>query len=149
MADKVRLLVPGGELDPKYAAARDVFIGEPAQANGSPAYQLARKYIELVQTGQFSGLPDLFTDDAIIYPTIRRAPVVGKAAIVDFYNNTIAKITPRAVAVSIFGEGKDCFMELSTRYDVDGEQRYILTTIDHFTLADDGRFNRMIVYLRP
>jgi ketosteroid isomerase-like protein len=149
MSDRPAYLVPGGELDPKYAAKRDVFVGKPADAKASERYRLAQRYIEHIQAREFDKLPDLFTDDAVIYPPLRREPVVGRAEIVDFYNNTIAKVTPRAVAVSIFGEGNECFMELSTQFDVDGEQRYILTTIDHFTLAPDGRFSRMIVYLRP
>lgn len=143
------LRVPGGVLDPAHADKRDVFIGTPKDAKASPAYRLAQTYVELVQARDFHKLPDLFTDDAVIYPPLRRAPVVGRAEIEDFYANTIAKVTPIAKAVSIYGEGDDCFMELSIPMDVDGEERYVLTTIDHFTLAPDGRFNRMIVYLRP
>lgn len=143
------LKVPGGVLDPAHADKRDVFIGTPVDAKAAPAYRLAQTYIEHVQARDFHKLPDLFTDDAVIYPPLRRKPVVGRAEIVDFYENTIAKVTPIAKAVSIFGEGDDCFMELSIPMDVDGEERYVLTTIDHFTLAPDGRFNRMIVYLRP
>lgn len=149
MADQVEYPVPGGMLDPVHADKRDVFIDTPVDAKASPAYRLAQTYIEHVQARDFHKLPDLFTEDAVIFPPLRRTPVVGKAEIVDFYENTIAKVTPIAKAVSIFGEGNDCFMELSIPMDVDGEQRYVLTTIDHFTLAPDGRFNRMIVYLRP
>ena len=141
--------VPGGAVDPAHAASRDVYLAEPVDAQASPAYRLALTYIEYVQTRQYDKLPDLFTDDAVIFPPLRREPVVGREEIVDFYRNTIGKIAPVAKAVSIFGEGNECFMELASRYEVDGEQRYILTTIDHFTLAEDGRFNRMIVYLRP
>ncbi|MDG2003808.1 MAG: nuclear transport factor 2 family protein [Novosphingobium sp.] len=149
MSDHVELNVPGGRLDPAHADKRDVFIDTPVDAKASPAYRLAQTYVEHVQAREFHKLPDLFTDDAVIYPPLRRAPVVGRAKIVDFYENTIAKVTPIAKAVSIYGEGNDCFMELSIPMDVDGEQRYVLTTIDHFTLAPDGRFSRMIVYLRP
>ncbi len=149
MAETVRYLVPGGELDPKYADKRDVYIGRPKDAVASPAYRQAQKYIELVQARKFEGLPDLFTEDAVIFPPMRRKPVVGRAEIEDFYANTVAKVTPYTVAVAIFGEGNDCFMELAPQFDVDGEQRFLFTTIDHFTLAPDGRFSRMIVYLRP
>jgi hypothetical protein len=149
MADQVELRVPGGVLDPAHADKRDVFIAPPEEARASPACRLAQTYIEYVQAGAFDKLPDLFTDDAQIYPPLRRAPVVGKEAIIDFYKNTIGKIAPIARAVSIAGDGTECFMELSSAYDVDGELRYVLTTIDHFTLAPDGRFSRMIVYLRP
>jgi hypothetical protein len=149
MADKVELRVPGGVLDPAHADKRDVFAEPPTDAVAEPAYRLAQTYVEYVRNDQFDKLPDLFTDDAQIYPPLRRAPVVGKAAIVDFYANTIGKIAPKPKAVSIVGEGDECFMELSIPMEVDGEQRYCPTTIDHFTLAPDGRFNRMIVYLRP
>jgi hypothetical protein len=149
MVDGVELRVPGGVLDPAHADKRDVFLAPPEDAQASPAYRLAQTYIEYVQAGAFDRLPDLFTDDAQIYPPLRRAPVVGKAEIIDFYQNTIGKIAPIAKAVSIVGDGPECFMELSSAYDVDGQLRYMLTTIDHFTLAPDGRFSRMIVYLRP
>jgi hypothetical protein len=149
MADTVDLRVPGGVLDPAHADKRDVFASPPTDAVAPPAYRLAQTYVEYVRADAFDKLPDLFTDDAQIYPPLRRAPVVGKQAIIEFYANTIGKIAPKPKAVSIVGDGNECFMELSIPMDVDGEQRYVLTTIDHFTLAPDGRFSRMIVYLRP
>jgi hypothetical protein len=149
MADQVELRVPGGVLDPAHADKRDVFASPPTDAEAKPAYRLAQTYVEYVRAGAFDKLPELFTDDAQIYPPLRRAPVVGKQAIIDFYRDTIGKIAPIPKAVSIVGDGAECFMELSIPMDVDGEQRYVLTTIDHFTLAADGRFSRMIVYLRP
>jgi hypothetical protein len=149
MADEIELRVPGGVLDPAHADKRDVFLAPPAEAQAGPAYRLAQTYVEYVRADAYDKLPDLFTDDAQIYPPLRRAPVVGKPAIVDFYAKTIGKLAPKPKAVSIVGAGDECFMELSISTDVDGEQRYVLTTIDHFTLAPDGRFSRMIVYLRP
>jgi len=140
---------PGGDIDPGPAERIDVFLGTPAQAKGAPAWQQAQRYIEKVQARDFAGLPDLFTDDAIIFPPLRRKPVVGRAEIEDFYINTVAKVCPHVIAISIFGEGNECFMELATQFDVEGEPRYVLTTIDHFTIAADGRFSRMIVYVRP
>jgi hypothetical protein len=149
MANDIRYEAPGGLIDPAFADSIDVFIGAPQPANGSPAWRQAQKYIELVQARDFAGLPDLFTDDAIIFPPLRRKPLVGRAEIADFYLNTVAKVTPHVIAVSIFGEGKECYMELATQFDVEGQPRYLLTTIDHFTIADDGRFSRMVVYVRP
>jgi len=149
MANGARLEAPGGEIDPARADRIDVFTGTPQAANGAPAWRQAQKYIELVQARDFAGLPELFTDDAVIFPPLRRRPAVGRAEIVDFYVNTVAKVCPHVIAVSIHGEGKECFMELATQFDVDGELRYVLTTIDHFTIADDGRFSRMVVYVRP
>jgi hypothetical protein len=149
MANGVRLEAPGGEIDPAFADSTDAFIGTPRPATGGAAWPQAQKYIDLVQARDFAGLPDLFTEDAIIFPPLRRRPAVGRAEIVDFYTNTVAKVTPHVIAVSIHGEGRECFMELATQFDVEGQPRYLLTTIDHFTLADDGRFSRMVVYVRP
>src|SRR3954466_12643806 len=109
MADGVRFEVPGGEIDPAFDERKDVFVATPQAASGSPSWRQARKYIELVQARDFAGLPDLFTDDAIIFPPLRRRPLVGRAEIVDFYVNTVAKVTPHVIAVSIFGEGRECF----------------------------------------
>jgi hypothetical protein len=149
MADQARLEAPGGEIDAMRADRIDVFTGTPRAARAAPAWRQAQKYIDLVQARDFAGLPDLFTDDAIIFPPLRRRPAVGRDEIVDFYVNTVAKVCPHVIAVSISGEGRECFMELATQFDVDGEPRYVLTTIDHFTIADDGRFSRMVVYVRP
>lgn len=149
MADGVRFEAPGGDIDPAFAETIDAFIGTPRAAEGAPAWRQAQRYIDLVQARDFAGLADLFTDDAIIFPPLRRRPLVGRAEIVDFYTNTVARVTPHVIAVSIFGEGRECFMELATQFDVEGQPRYLLTTIDHFTIADDGRFSRMVVYVRP
>jgi hypothetical protein len=149
MTDDVRFEAPGGEIDPAFADRSDVFVGTPVAASGSPAWRQAERYIELVQARDFAGLPDLFTDDAIIFPPLRRKPAVGRDEIVDFYVNTVARVCPHVIAVSIFGEGRECFMELATQFDVEGQPRYLLTTIDHFTIAGDGRFSRMVVYVRP
>jgi hypothetical protein len=149
MTSGERYEAPGGAIDPAFADGIDVFVATPRAASGAPAWRQAQKYIELVQARDFAGLPDLFTDDAIIFPPLRRRPLVGRAEIVDFYTNTVAKVTPHVIAVSIFGEGRECFMELATQFEVDGRPRYLLTTIDHFTIADDGRFSRMVVYVRP
>ena len=149
MADDPPLPVPGGDIDPGLADTVDVFCNTPAAASAPPAWNQAQRYIELVQTRDFAGLPDLFTEDAIIFPPLRRRPAVGRAEITDFYVNTVAKVCPHVIAVSIHGEGQECFMELATQFEVAGRPRYVLTTIDHFTLAADGRFSRMIVYVRP
>ena len=144
-----RYPAPGGDIDPALAEKRDVFVGTPKSATAAPAHRQAQRYIELVQARNFIGLADLFTEDGIIFPPLRRKPVVGRAEMIAFYRDTVAKVTPRVIAVSIVGEGNECFMELASEFDVDGRPRFILTTIDHFTLAPDGRFSRMIVYLRP
>jgi hypothetical protein len=149
MTADARMPVPGGEIDPALAETVDVFRDTPAAGAATPAWRQAQRYIELVQARDFAGLPDLFTEDAIIFPPLRRKPAIGRDEIVDFYLNTVAKVCPHVIAVSIHGEGTECFMELATQFDVGGRQRYVLTTIDHFTLAPDGRFSRMIVYVRP
>lgn len=149
MTDNTPLMAPGGAIDPKYAHERDVFLNKPADAAASPAYKLAETYVERVRAGDFAGMAELFTEDAIVFPPLRAAPAVGREAIRHFYQNTIGKIAPKPVAVSIFGEGRECYMELSVQLEVDGEPRWALTTIDHFTLADNGLFSRMVVYVRP
>src|SRR5690242_9525728 len=149
MADGPPLPVPGGEIESDLAETVDVFRDTPASAKAAPAWRQAQKYIELVQARDFAAMPELFTEDAIIFPPLRRRPAVGRAEITDFYVNTVAKVCPHVIAVSIHGEGQECFMELATQFEVTGRPRYVLTTIDHFTIAEDGRFSRMIVYVRP
>src|SRR5258708_676939 len=121
MANDARFIAPGGDIDPKHAAQRDVYAATPAAAVPSPAYRLAQRYIELVRAKNFAEMPNLFTEDAITFPPLRRKPVVGRAEITDFYLNVIGKRAPNAMAVSIFGEGNECFMELANEYEIEGQ----------------------------
>ena len=140
---------PGGEVDAALADRMDAYVGTPQQAAPGPAYALALTYVELCQAGRYSDLPSLFSDDAVIFPPVRRKPARGRAEIEVFYRDVVAKAAPKIIGVSIVGNGPECFMELALAMEVQGERRYVLSSIDHFTLGADGKFSRMIVYLRP
>jgi hypothetical protein len=149
MVAEAHFPAPGGMVDAALADRLDVYVGTPEQAAGSPAYALARKYVEICRNGRYEELADLFSDDAVIFPPVRQRPARGRAEIEAFYRDVVAKFAPRVIGVSIVGEGSECFMELAQEIELEGERRYRLSSIDHFTLGPDGRFSRMIVYVRP
>ena len=49
----------------------------------------------------------------------------------------------------VFNKDKQRTQRVDDAIEVKGERRYVLSSIDHFTLGADGKFSRMIVYLRP
>jgi hypothetical protein len=149
MAAETNFPAPGGVVDAALADRLDAYVGTPAQAQPKPPYASALKYIELCQAGRYVELATLFTDDAIIFPPVRRKPARGRAEIEAFYRDVVGKFAPKVIGVSIVGDGPECFMELALAIEVDGKPRHTLSSIDHFTVAPDGRFSRMIVYVRP
>ena len=144
------LPIPGGMLDPSISKA-DAYIGMPVAAEppDTPACHLAKKYVDTVSAGKYSEMASLFTEDAIFLDPLRKS-VGGRLSIGEFYEQTIGALKPKVVGVAYTGHKNDCMLELSTEMTVNGENRYILASIDHFTLdVEQGKFNRMIVFTRP
>ena len=56
---------------------------------------------------------------------------------------------PEVIPVTFLGNDRDCMVEMTTRTEIGGEQRYVLVSINHFTLDDKGNAARMIAFARP
>ena len=141
--------IPGGQLDTSIAGA-DVYVGEPTPADPGPtaACQLARVYVDTLRAGQYEEMSKLFADDAVILDPLRLS-VKGHLDIGDFYRNRVGSIRPQVIGVAYIGQGNDCILELATQVKINGESRYALQGLDHFTLNAAGKFSRMVVFLRP
>jgi hypothetical protein len=149
-ASRVSLrLVPGGELDPAFTDA-DVYKGTPTPPNvpEEPGCKLAANYVQLVNAGQYVAVARLFADDATFLEPMRPT-LQGRAQIDAFYTGRIGRMQPQVVAVRYFGMGRECLVELALQTQIDGRERYVLVSIDHFTLDESGKVQSMIAFARP
>lgn len=143
------MIVAGGQLDPGIAGA-DVYLGTPRtpEVPSGRACDVARRYVELVNAGDYAAVAALYADDATFLepmrPTLR-----GRAQIDEFYTKRIGGMQPRIAAVSYLGNDRECMVELALQTRIGGEQRWVLVSVDHFILAEDGRIKSMVAFARP
>lgn len=144
----VRVIAPGGELDPAKRPL-DVYIDKPVAAKADPntACKNAEEYNRRVNSGQYAEIADLFTADAVFMePT--KTIAAGTQQIRDFYVNFIGRMRPTIVSVAYVGNDTDCMVMQSSSNTLDGRERYLLSSVNFFTLGEGGRFNRMIAFSR-
>ena len=149
MASEPPMIVPGGELDPAFPNA-DVYIGIPkaAAASSARACVVAQHYVDLINAGDYAGVARLFGDDATflepVRPTLR-----GRAQIDEFYTKRIGSMKPQIIAVSYLGDDAECMITLTREIEIGGRQRYVLVSVDHFLIGDDGKIVSMAAFARP
>jgi hypothetical protein len=141
--------IPGGQLDTTISGL-DVFIGEPKPADPgtTPACLQAKKYVDTLRAGKYAEMASLFADHATFLDPLRKN-VNGHLNIADFYQNTIGPMHLTVVGVAFVGQGSDCILELAVKEKVNGQERYVMGGLDHFTLNAAGKFSRMVVFTRP
>ena len=142
------LCVPGGLLDPA-CRPLDVYLETPTGAvpDASPAARVAQRYVELVNARRYDMISSLFVDEGLSLPPSRQV-VQGRSALDAFYPQ-IAQVGPKLIAVGYTGTDTDCFVEIAAEEDIDGERRYVLVAVNHFTVNETGLATRMITYARP
>jgi SnoaL-like protein len=143
------LQIAGGEIDDSYTGA-DLYLGTPREAPAprTKACQAAKNYVVNINAGQFSRVVDLFTEDAVVLDPTRRV-MKGRSQIQAFYDGPIRQIRPELVGVAYLGDSKDCVVELARKDTVGGQPRYVLVSIDHFTVDQHGKVVRMVAFARP
>lgn len=148
-AAETEMIVPGGQLDPAYRDA-DVYIGTPVAAMPprGRACALARRYVELINLGDYPGVAALYADDATFLepmrPTLR-----GRAQIDEFYTRRIGSMKPQLIAVSYLGSEPECAVTLTRRIDLAGAPRYVLVSVDQFLVDAKGKIRSMVAFARP
>ena len=127
----------------------DVFDSPPpaASAQGKPACQPARQYVDITAARRYQDLGTLFADDAVFVApngkVLRGAKEIGA-----FYEGFLPTIDPDNIPISFIADGTECVMELVSRVK-HGDGKYRLAAIDHFTVNAAGKIVHMVVYLRP
>ena len=148
-ASSAGLPIAGGEIDENFTGA-DLYLGTPHEANAprTKACRAAKRYIASINAGQFPQVVDLFTDDAIVLDPTRRV-MKGRSQIEAFYQGPIRQIRPELVGVAYLGDATDCVVEIARKDTVAGQPRYVLVSIDHFTVDQRGKVIRMVAFSRP
>ena len=143
------MVIAGGELDPAIPGA-EVYLNPPASGAVPPgrACALAARYVELVSAGRAEEVADLYADDAVILEPSREN-MRGIDAIRSFYRTRLATMKPQITAVAYTGDDRDCMVELVSKRELQGQMRYMLVSVDHFTLGADGKAIRMVAFARP
>lgn len=149
MLAEAPMVVAGGALDPAWPGA-EVYAATPKSAPvpPGPACEAARRYVELVNAGDFAPVAALYADDAFVLEPMRRT-IRGREQIDAFYKERIGSMRPQVVAVSYLGNERECMVELANRSDMGGQQRYALVSIDHFIVNPGGKVASMVAFARP
>jgi len=143
------MIVPGGQLDPAFPDA-DVYIGTPkaAAVPAGRACAVAERYVSLINAGDYAGVAQLFADNATFLepmrPTLR-----GRAQIDEFYTRRIGSMKPKIIAVTYLGGGAECMITLTRQVEIGGQPRYVLVSVDHFLVGEDGKILSMAAFARP
>ena len=149
VAMDVPMAIPGGQLDPTYPDA-DVYLGAPAEPVVPPgrACALAKRYVDLVNTGKYAEVAALYADDATFLEPMRPT-LHGRREIDEFYTKRIGGMAPTVRAVKYFGDDSECMVELALQTELGGQKRWVLVSMDHFILDADGKVRSMTAFARP
>ncbi|MDG2005597.1 MAG: nuclear transport factor 2 family protein [Novosphingobium sp.] len=143
------LIAPGGLLDPAYPDA-DVYIGIPESPDVPPgkACEIGARYVELVNAGKYAEVAALYADDATFLEPMR-PNLHGRKQIDEFYTKRIGAMAPQVMAVSWFGNETECLVDLALQTKIDGADRWVLVSVDHFIVGADGKIKSMTAFARP
>jgi hypothetical protein len=149
-ADEARLkAIPfsGGLIDGNRLEEGEIYIGKPKAATPPPGCEVAAKYVELIQAGQYDKIADLFTEDAVFLHS-HGAPAIGRDAIRRFYTQNIKNLDVDIVGVAYAAMPGVCYVHLAIARLGKGEPVYVSAAVDQFFLAEDGRARMMLPYGR-
>lgn len=143
------MLAPGGAIDPAIRDA-DVYLTKPADPAVPPgqACAVAARYVELVNAGKYAEVAALYADDATFLEPMR-PNLQGRQQIDEFYTRRIGAMAPQVAAVAYFGDETDCLVELALHAPVGGDMRWVLVSMDHFIVAENGKISSMTAFARP
>lgn len=144
------LVLPGGLAD--ITPTGEFYRGVPISAVPQPgsACMAAKRYLELVNSGRYGEMADLFTPDAVVLEPMRGpsgGAARGRAEIDAFYSRRIGGMRPHVIGVAFIGSRGDCMLENAAK--VPPSTRYSLSSINHFAVNRQGKITRMVAFARP
>lgn len=148
-ANEQPFVIAGGALD-SAIKARDVYLERPVAATAEPgtACGVVEEYVELISTGKYGEVADLWLPDGVLMEPGASGAVRGREAIRDYYTGRIGDMRPTIVPVAYVGNRTDCVVELTIEQDFDGAKRFALASVDHFTVDEAGQIVRMVAFSR-
>lgn len=142
-------VIAGGALD-SAITSRDVYLERPVAATAEPgtACGVAEKYVELISTGKYGEVSDLWLPDGVLMEPGANGAVRGREAIKAYYTGRIGNMRPTIIPVAYIGNRTDCVVELTIEQDFGGVKRFALASVDHFTVDEAGQIVRMVAFSR-
>jgi len=127
-------------------ATVQVHARDTRRTAASPALATMQRYLELINTGHFAEVGDLFTEDAeFLTPT--GETLRGREAVRAFYRDELSKLAPVSHMGRAVADGPRCAFELeghSTTYPaLPGH-----TVVDFVDVDGNGKIRRLAVYTR-
>jgi hypothetical protein len=143
-----QIAAPGGPLDASVLDS-ELYSADPTPAAVPPGCQVAQQYIDLIDSGRYDRVADLYSEDAVVMPPIKSMRAVGRQQIDDFYRNVVGKVKPHMIAVSYAAVPGECFQIEAVNRTIDGKTRYSMVTVDHFMINSAGKITQMAAFSRP
>jgi len=141
----------------KYVAAALVMAGAiPAHAADSKACATAKKYIELIQTGAFETIGDLWAKESVFHTPLG-TQLHGKEAIGNYYKTRIKEAKLILRGQDYIGDDTHCFFEIWHKSKLNADGKYVTAAdgeyhrgaADHFIVDKDGLIVEMAAYPSP
>lgn len=126
----------------------DIFDKPPAAAKADPASacSVPKRYVDLMNAWRFDEVGSLFADNAVFVAPNGKV-FVGAQAIQKFYSGFLPTVRGQLVPLSFINDKRECVMELAHRRS--DKEPFRLGAIDHFTINDAGKVERLVVFIRP
>jgi hypothetical protein len=109
------------------------------------ARRAADAFYETINAGEYSKIGDLFAEDAEFLAPNGQL-FTGRQAITDFYSWHLGRLRPAARCSAHLATDTQCVVEINNKNAETGE--YELTAINYFTFREDGKVQRMDIFVR-
>lgn len=125
-------------------------------ADDGRACTTAKKYIELLQMGDFEGVGKLWAKDSV-FNTPLGTQLRGQAAIADYYKTRIAAAKLILRGQNYIGNDSECYLEIWHRSSPNADGKYVTDpngefhrgAADHFFVDPQGLVVEMVAYPAP
>jgi uncharacterized protein (TIGR02246 family) len=106
----------------------------------------AERYLELASAGDADAIAALYAEDAVFLPTPPHDVILrGRDAIRRHYAEHVSGMHPVFEKLHWVVNGLECCVEIDATIPGEAAHSYI---VDVFTMAEDGRIQRMAAYRR-
>ena len=105
------------------------------------------RYVELLSQGDAQGIIELYAEDARVEDPVGGDPLVGRAAVLDFYTNMSGKLTAE-ITGPIRVAGRECAFPMLARAELGGN-RMEMDVIDVMRFDDAGKVTSMRAFWSP
>jgi hypothetical protein len=127
--------------------AESAFTTPPVRAKPRPgsACEVADRYVTLQGAARQNEIAELFAPNGSLLG-MSETVVRGRDQLKEHYSYATSR---KVIPISFVDHGRECFMELASPRFGDDAGLYRLAAIDHFTLDENSRIERLVTYIKP